>query len=322
MTNILGQVEVNATFEQILKALRSEAMIKGYPYLKDMRIKHSSIQITCPYHSLGQESNPSAGILTVDKEGLKAGVFHCFCCGQKSNIFKLIAFVLGQGEDNPQFGRKWLVDNFGGIYHYTAPKLQTLDDLLPKPKNFVTEEELKNYRGIYHPYAEQRKITREVAAKYDVGYDTKSQCLTFPVKDEWDRVVFCFRRGIKGRYFNYPEEAEKPVYGAEFARDVRSPVIVCESVINALTCVGWGYSAVALMGTGNKKQFKQLENFQALILVLGLDGDEAGRKATKRIQENIPNKIFKVLDIPTGKDINDLTKEEFDKLYNKAFEER
>lgn len=71
MVNILGQVEVNATFEQIITALRAEVMLKGYPYLKDIRIKHNSIQVTCPYHSLGQENNPSAGILTIEKEGLK-----------------------------------------------------------------------------------------------------------------------------------------------------------------------------------------------------------------------------------------------------------
>lgn len=319
---ILNSLEVDVSLETILYRLREEAFSKGYHYLKDIRVKSKSIQVTCPYHNLGQESNPSAGITNIDKETLPVGIFSCFTCGQKSNLFKLIAFVLGQGEDNAQFGRKWLLDNFGGIYHYIEPKLQKLEDFFSKPKTFVSEEELKSYRGIYHPYAEQRKITKEVAKKYDVGYDVKSQCLTFPVKDELGRVVFCFRRSVKGRYFNYPEGVEKPVYGAEFARDSRTPVIVCESVINALTCVGWGYQAVALMGTGNTKQFKQLENFQSLILVLGLDGDEAGRKATKRIQESISNKLFKVLDIPTGKDINDLTKEEFDKLYNKAFEER
>ena len=44
------------------------------------------------------------------------------------------------------------------------------------------------------------------------------------------------------------------------------------------------------------------------------DGDDAGRAATIRFKKNVENKLIKTLVIPEGKDVNDLSEEEFKKL--------
>ena len=50
--------------------------------------------------------------------------------------------------------------------------------------------------------------------------------------------------------------------------------------------------------------------------ILCLDGDEAGHKGTERFKANMNNDVFiSVKHIPDGKDVNDLTKEEFDKVF-------
>ena len=45
--------------------------------------------------------------------------------------------------------------------------------------------------------------------------------------------------------------------------------------------------------------------------VIGLDPDKAGNKGTWRLKKHVKNKILTKLIIPEGKDINDLTREEF-----------
>ena len=73
--------------------------------------------------------------------------------------------------------------------------------------------------------------------------------------------------------------------------------------------------AVALLGLGTESQYKQLEQLKARKLIIGLDPDKAGNKARKRLKNRLlGKKIISYLDIPEGKDINDLTLEEFNNL--------
>lgn len=109
-----------------------------------------------------------------------------------------------------------------------------------------------------------------------------------------------------------PAMVEKPIYGLDYVTD--SEIIVCESIINALTCWVYGKQAVALFGTGSSKQIETLKNIPPRKIILALDGDEAGRKGTEKIKKALTNKIVTTLKVPDGKDINDLTREEFYKL--------
>ena len=92
-------------------------------------------------------------------------------------------------------------------------------------------------------------------------------------------------------------------------------VIVCESQINALTLWSWGYPAIALIGTGSPHQYEVLKKSGIRNYILCFDGDEAGDKGTNRFKKNMSSDVFiSTKLIPRGKDVNNLTKEEFDKL--------
>jgi DNA primase len=70
-----------------------------------------------------------------------------------------------------------------------------------------------------------------------------------------------------------------------------------------------------MIGTGSDVQYDILNNSGIRNYILCFDGDEAGDKAIKRFKKNIRKDVFiSVKVIPRGKDVNDLTKEEFDKL--------
>lgn len=75
----------------------------------------------------------------------------------------------------------------------------------------------------------------------------------------------------------------------------------------------WGKSAIALLGTGTPYQYELLKNIKCNGYVLCLDPDEAGRHGTLKIGNYLQKykKTIYVADMPVGKDVNDLTKEEF-----------
>ena len=93
-------------------------------------------------------------------------------------------------------------------------------------------------------------------------------------------------------------------------------MILVESGINALTCWVYGHPAVALMGTGNSLQLQQLKELNIPVIVTAFDGDDAGRRATSKFRRNLKsNSIVWSMILPDGKDINDLSKEEFEEIY-------
>ena len=163
----------------------------------------------------------------------------------------------------------------------------------------------------------KRHLSKEVVDRFRVGYDRETRCLTFPVWDERGNLVTITRRSVDSKLFKLEGDIKKPIYLLNEVLKERSDVVyVCESQINCLTLWGWGYPAIALFGTGASHQYDILKRSGIRSYILCLDGDEAGDKGIKRFILNMPKDIFistKVMP-RDGRDINDLTKEEFDNL--------
>ena len=164
----------------------------------------------------------------------------------------------------------------------------------------------------------KRKLTNEIIERFDIGYDRKTECITFPVRDRNGGTLFVARRSVNTKFFNYPTGVEKPLYGLyELSLLVQQPeeLIVCESMLDSLTCWVYCKPAVALNGLGNELQFKQLRELPCRKLILATDNDEAGMKARQRIAKNVPNKLITQYILPEyRKDINELNRDEFDNL--------
>ena len=237
------------------------------------------------------------------------------------------------------FGRR----TSSGKFRSGSDSIHSTVSDISSERNFVTEEELDSYRYI-HPYMYKRKLTDEIIEAFDIGYDNNTDCITFPVRDISGRTCFVARRSVRYKYFNYPKGVVKPLYGlyelfrerylytntaglryetndalikrlSSITRLGFSEVIICESMLDALTCWVYGKYAVALNGLGNELQFQQLRNLPCRKLILATDSDDAGMKARKRIRANVKNKIITEYILPEGKkDINELICEEFNKL--------
>lgn len=322
--------------------------LESFNLIRLSRITGDYYQVYCPIHADGNERKPSCGILLHDvvRNGTKypEGFCHCFSCGYAKSLPEMVTDVL-KSRNITTSGLEWLQENVPGFRadvvsesllpsnivvsmndrsYDAAQKLKRLTQ--KDTTTYVSEEELQKYRFTVD-YMYQRKLVDWVIEKYDIGFDPNFlprgrkkpiPCITFPVRDAQGRTLFLCRRSIEGKFFHYPEYVTKPVYGLyELPKDAKS-VCIMESCINALTAVSWGYNCIALLGTGNTTQMAQLRRLGAREFILCLDGDDAGDKGIHRLKKHLSSTaIIWTVRMPEGKDVNDLTKEEFDDLFNR-----
>ena len=323
----IGNLNINTDMKTILDKLISQLHENGsLLFSKKYKDSGDYLIVQCPYHKMGQEKHPSAQFRKSD------GLFYCHGCKESHSLPAVIEHCLETS------GRGWLLDNFDGSsieqreISFNLPKLNTKN----KQTNFVDKSVLKKYR-FTHPYMFKRKLTLDIIRKFDVGYDKDyilitekdgkvikrdiGECITFPVKDEDGNIVFIARRAINTKFFHYPQDVDKPIYGLyEIYREQHkgieiNDVYICESMINCLTLWSWGKYAIALNGTGSTKQHEMLKKCNIRHFILALDPDDAGNMGTEKLIKALSYyKMLDVLSIPKGKDINDLTYEEFCKL--------
>lgn len=313
-----GNKQINTPVIDILNAIQQQLYVSGINKLNKETVKQNNIVIQCPIHSGGQERTPSCNILLYDKISYRngekviipAGTVRCFACGYKANIVKFIADCLNISYRK---ATEWLL-NFSDYEFVEEVRNVDIDFFENDVKNnynelpIITSEDLKKYDYI-HEYMFERHLTPEVIEKYEVGYSPEEDCLTFPVYVN-GVCLFVAKRKVKYKRFDMPKIEPKPIYGLDYV-DISKDVYVCESIINALTLCSYGLNAIALFGTGSAYQIEVLNNSSIRKFVLCLDGDEAGKNGTKKLLGGLKNKIVLYKEMPSGKDVNDLTKEEF-----------
>lgn len=326
---VINNIPFLVELGDVLSELQSQLKMNGIELLGKIQDTPNNIMVCCPYHKDGKEKRPSAGIKKTD------GTFHCFTCGETHSLQEVISYCFGHYDDvMGAFGWEWLLKNFLTVSIEERKDIEidfsrTNNSVFNMgSENFVSEEELDSYR-VYHPYMWKRKLTPEIVDIFDIGYDEKSKCITFPIRDAQGRTLFIARRSVMTKFFNYPQGVEKPVYGLYEILSLKTgqyrelfpdkflidELIICESMLDALTCWVYGKPAVALNGLGNDLQFAQLQKMPFRKFILATDNDEAGMKARKRLRYHLKNKLVTEYKLPFGKkDINELTKEEFDNL--------
>ena len=332
---IINDVQFNVDLNHILIELVSQLRANNIQLIQRYKEGPTHIQICCPYHNNGQERRPSAGIRKED------GIFHCFACDEVHSLPEVISYCFGHTDDIVGlFGWQWLLKNFATVqveerkdvyldfrrpsnyyndrnFRSTAYNCNFDGDSIKNQEKVVSEEELDKYRYI-HPYMYKRGLTDDIIELFDIGYDKDTDCITFPIRDIQGNCLFVARRSVQSKFFNYPEGVEKPLYGLyeimKFynERYFISEVIVCESMLDALSFWTIGKFACALNGLGNDLQFKQLRELPCRKIILATDSDERGMIARKRIRKNLQNrKIVTEYLFPKGKkDANECSKEE------------
>ena len=330
-----------ADVSEILQVLNTNGIVRVAKQTGEYMMVH------CPFHNNGKEQKPSCGVLLRDRVSdgkvLHAGNWHCFACQTNMNMRLAVNTIIREYDVSDEVAKtlKDMLDEFetanpedkivppallGDLINKFS--LEYVRNLVTPEVEYVSEEELKKYR-VTVPYMYERKMNDKLIEKFDVGYDpdwippgkkNKVRCITFPVRDMDGNTLFIARRSIEGKMYNYPEGVEKPVYGLYEIPPETKSLIICESCINAITAYRYGKPAVALLGTGNQMQMDQLRRLGVRDYVICTDGDDAGRRAAKKLKRELNQVAFVwQMPMPDGKDLNDLTYEEFIKIYEARF---
>lgn len=311
---------IQSDTQSILDMLKFDLAQHGVNRFHIFRNNGDNVQTNCPFHKNGQERKPSFGVNgEIDK-------CHCFSCGWAGTIEEMISELYGY-QDEGKFGKRWLIKRFNTVEIETRPNIMEgfnernnrlndrninrLDNINNNPVNntYISDEELDKYRYI-HPYMYSRGLTDEIIERFDIGYDRERKEITFPVRDIEGRCVFVAGRSTERKFFRLPQGLNKPLYqGYRFVDGSYKICYVTESFLNCLTCWKYDKPAIAMLGTGNKKQYEILNKLPVREYILAFDPDEAGRKATERFRKNVHGKIIKELVYPDSRDINDLQEE-------------
>lgn len=319
--------------QSVLDMLKFDLAQHGVNRFHQFRRNGDNVQTSCPFHKNGQERKPSFGVNgEIDK-------CHCFSCSWSGTIEEMISELYGY-QDEGKFGKRWLIKRFNTVEIETRPNImegfnygrnnitirnksifgvspnlyrdkQRKQDTGDNQRGIkeITEEELDKYRYI-HPYMYSRGLTDEIIERFDIGYDRERKEITFPVRDIEGRCVFIAGRSTERKFFRLPQGLNKPLYqGYRFVDGSYKVAYITESFLNCLTCWKYNKPAMAMIGTGNKKQYEILNKLPVREYILAFDPDEAGRKATERFRKNVHGKIIKELVYTDNRDINDLQEE-------------
>lgn len=221
----------------------------------------------CPFHN---EKTPS---FSVDR---KSNIFKCFGCGETGDA---IAFVSKLKNIEPLNAAKCLADMYR-IDLGDCPNRVSIKDYL---KACIRDVEKTDYFA-------KRGLTADTVKKYCLGYDVKRNAIVLPYSSE---LRYYQTRSIADKKFFKPTTEEA---GAEplFNRNAlwgasKEPVFIVESPLCALSVMQCGSPAVSLCGVGRiNKLVKEVKDKKpSAPLVLCLDNDEPGKKASKSLADEL-----------------------------------
>lgn len=181
----------------------------------------------------------------------------------------------------------------------------------------------------WHPYLEQRGIRWQTAAWFGAGYYGGSGFLrgrmVFPIHDEGGELVAYAGRTMDGREPRYlfPTGFPKSQVifnlhrAVEFAARQGGVVIVVEGFFDCMKVHQAGYgNVVALMGASLSDRQSELLDTYFQKLVVMLDGDEAGRRASQVLAARWP--AAKMAWVPAGWQPDQLSSEEIGGILRRA----
>ncbi|MGK0366313.1 MAG: DNA primase, partial [Saprospiraceae bacterium] len=204
-----------------------------------------------------------------------------------------------------------------------------------KSKEFTRYQKSLLTHEAAQTYLKSRKLDWQ---KLEIGYKSRKTkepwgraCIIFPLKNEQGEMVSLYGRStVNGNHFY--EGGREGLY-PKYPNPTAKKIVLCESIIDASTLLQLepSYEILALFGTNGltKAHQEAIKNLVELEeIIFALDGDEAGRAATKEnanvLLQLLPKVKITTLNLPEGEDINSLSvaHEDVRALLNHLFSKR
>jgi hypothetical protein len=179
-----------------------------------------------------------------------------------------------------------------------------------------------------HPYLAARGVTRETAFSFGVGGFSGKGCMSgrvvIPIHNEQGDLVAYAGRAVAGEEPKYklPANFRKSLELFNLHRAIEASdgplqsVIVVEGFFDAMRVYEAGYRrVVALMGSSLSEAQEQLLTLHFASVIVMLDGDEAGRRASEKCVVRLGRRMWvRAISLPDGCQPDQLSPENIQEL--------
>ena len=303
--------------------------------------KNGKTHVTnCPFH---EDETPSLSISPSKK------LWNCFGCGEAGDLFKLVqkkencnfpeavkklaeqsGFELEMSDEknkDPNINTSSFIESnkvgspfLKAARYYQARLFDTESGRAYLQSRNLKNEELWRTHEIGFCDGTLTKIFPELESELKAanlilenGRERFVNCITFPLKDEKNEIVGLYGRHIKeekGGHFYLPG-ARKGLFNRENLSS-KTPLIIAESVIDAMSFIEAGYpNVLPIYGTKGfmASHMSLIETLKPSEIILALDGDEEGQRASLELKEVLFSFRYSVFKFPENKDANEYFRE-------------
>lgn len=238
---------------------------------------------TCPFCGSGDNEHHTAAF------HINGTKYKCFSCDEGGDIFDLVGHMEGLPKGN-------FIKHYNRTLKIMRPYLncgkpkKSRDEYIPE---FTVPVDYTEYLHECHRNVEQtdyfrnRGLSKKIIDRFNLGYDLKKNLVTIPYNPNCKGYVHRILWDSDNKYckfgneiFNidalYDSSTDALLFGS------KDHVFVTEGQIDAMSFEEIGLGAIGLGGVNEvSKLVKQLKEKPCnKILVLALDNDKAGRRAT------------------------------------------
>jgi len=269
--------------------------------------------VFCPFHS--NYRTPAGEI------NKYSGLFFCFSCGKTADLIELVMHFSNR-------------TYFESVRFIKSKEVET-DILSEVNAKLIQKEEWTEFdtsvvqrlhdQAVLSERAKEyfikRKITKESAIKFKLGYSETQDMICIPVHNSDGLCVGFVGRSIEGKDFkNTPKLPKSKILFNLNRVKTASRVYVVESSFDAIRLDQVGFPAVATLGANvSSKQIDLLQRYFNDIIIIA-DNDEAGGNMKEKIVERLNGNVTVINLDKKYKDIGDMTDEEISNI-NKNFGE-
>lgn len=251
---------------------------------KGLTEKRSEDHWNCPFCGSGTGMNQTPAFHLQD--GVK---FKCFSCGESGDIFDLVKQVENMKDAHyPRIYAK--TEKI--MKPYLGKQVNDGDRTEKQEKQEVERQDFSEYLRECHSqvhltsYFHDRGLSDSIIDKFQLGYDPKQNIVTIPYNTEHEGTGYIHRAlwQCDNKYIKHGNELFHT--NALLSND-SDYVFITEGQIDAMSFEEIGYSALGLSGVNEIGKLVELlmSTGTRKHLILALDNDISGRKATWKIME-------------------------------------
>lgn len=243
----------------------------------------------CPFCNSGDKKNYTAAFHV---DGTR---YHCFACSEHGDIFDLVAYMENLSSDWKKHYNRTLKIMRSYLDGNKPVKNQSIKiPEVPKIADY-TEYLHKCYENVVQTdYFINRELSQKTIDKFKLGYDPEKNLVTIPYNPDCKGYVHRILWESDNKYCKFGNEIfninalYEPSIDALICGS-RDYLFVTEGQIDAMSFVEIGLSAVGLGGVNEvPKLIKQLKEKPCnKVLILALDNDKAGKRATGKFIEEL-----------------------------------